>query len=61
MSGKSLTRGNIIQYIHTDATHRNSLRRIVPLDLFSEEHDHDKEKYRDMLLECQNDTRVFWF
>jgi DNA polymerase elongation subunit (family B) len=51
-AGKSLTRGDIIQYIYTDASHRNPLRRIVPLDLISEEHDYDKEKYRDMLLEA---------
>ena len=50
-AGKSLIRGDIIQYIHTDAAHKNPLRRVMPLDLISEEHDYDKEKYREMLLE----------
>ena len=51
-AGKTLTRGDIIQYFHTDATHRNPLRRILPLDLIKEEHNYDKEKYREMLLEA---------
>lgn len=51
-AGKSLTRGDIIQYIYTDAAHRNPLRRILPLDLISDEHNYDKEKYRDTLLEA---------
>ena len=45
-AGKSLVRGDIIQYIYTDAGHKNPLRRVMPLDLLSEEHDYDKEKYR---------------
>ena len=51
-AGKSLIRGDIIQYIYTDEAHKNPLRRVMPLDLISEEHDCDKEKYRDMLLEA---------
>jgi DNA polymerase elongation subunit (family B) len=51
-AGKSLVRGDIIQYIHTDAAHKNPLRRVMPLDLISEEHDYDKEKYREVLLEA---------
>ena len=51
-AGKSLVRGDIIQYIYTDAAHKNPLRRVMPLDLVSEEHDYDKEKYREMLLEA---------
>jgi DNA polymerase elongation subunit (family B) len=51
-AGKSLIRGEIIQYIHTDAAHKNPLRRVMPLNLVSEEHDYDKEKYREMLLEA---------
>jgi DNA polymerase elongation subunit (family B) len=51
-AGKSLIRGYIIQYIYTDEAHKNPLRRVMPLDLISEEHDCDKEKYRDMLLEA---------
>ena len=50
--GKSLVRGNIIQYIYTDAAHKNPLRRVMPVDLINEEHDYDKEKYREMLLEA---------
>ena len=51
-AGKSLVRGDIIQYIYTDSAHKNPLRRVMPLDLISEEHDYDKEKYREMLLEA---------
>ena len=51
-AGKSMVRGDIIQYIYTDAAHKNPLRRVVPVDLISEEHDYDKEKYREMLLEA---------
>ena len=49
-AGNSLVRGDIIQYIYTDADHVNPLRRVMPLDLISEEHDYDKEKYRETLL-----------
>jgi DNA polymerase elongation subunit (family B) len=51
-AGKSLVRGDIIQFIYTDAAHKNPLRRVMPLDLISAEHDYDKEKYREMLLEA---------
>jgi DNA polymerase elongation subunit (family B) len=51
-AGKSLVRGDIIQFIYTDAAHKNPLRRVMPLDLIIEEHDYDKEKYREMLLEA---------
>ena len=52
--GKSLVRGDMIQYIYTDSAHKNPLRRVMPLDLISKgkEHDYDKEKYREMLLEA---------
>jgi len=51
-AGKYLVRGEIIQYIYTDTTHKNPLRRVMPLNLISEEHEYDKEKYREMLLEA---------
>jgi DNA polymerase elongation subunit (family B) len=51
-AGQSLVLGDIIQYIYTDAAHKNPLRRVMPLDLVSEEHDYDKEKYREILLEA---------
>jgi DNA polymerase elongation subunit (family B) len=51
-AGKSLVRGDTIQYIYTNPVHKNPLRRVLPLDLLSEEHDYDKEKYREMLLEA---------
>ena len=51
-AGKSSVRGDIIQYIYTDAAHKNPLRRVMPLDLVREEHNYDKEKYREMLLEA---------
>jgi DNA polymerase elongation subunit (family B) len=53
-AGKSLVRGDTIQYIYTNAAHKNPLRRVTSLDLISrrKKHDYDKEKYRDMLLEA---------
>jgi len=42
--GKSLVRGDIIQYIYTDAAHKNALHRIMPIIRVNEEHDYDKEK-----------------
>ena len=50
-AGKSLVRGDMIQYIYNDSAHKNPLRRVMPVDLINEEHDYDKEKYREMLLE----------
>ena len=49
-----MVRGDIIQYIYTNAAHKNPLRRVTPLDLISKEkeHDYDREKYREMLLEA---------
>ncbi|MGB6674542.1 MAG: hypothetical protein WBE34_19100 [Candidatus Nitrosopolaris sp.] len=47
-----MARGDVIQYIHTDAAHKNPLHRVMPLDLVSKEHDYDKEKYREMLLQA---------
>ena len=55
-AGKSLVRGDIIQYIYTDAAHKNPLRRVMPVDLINEAHDYDKEKYREMLLEATETT-----
>jgi DNA polymerase elongation subunit (family B) len=51
-AGKSLVRGDMVQYIYTSAVHKNPLRRVMPLDLLIEEHDYDKEKYREILLEA---------
>jgi DNA polymerase elongation subunit (family B) len=39
-TGKSLVRGDIIQYIYTDAAHKNPLRRVTPLDLISKGKEH---------------------
>ena len=36
----------------TQGAHKNPLRRVMPLDLVSKEHDYDKEKYREMLLQA---------
>ena len=57
---KSLVRGDIIQYIYTDAAHTNPLCRVIPLDLINEEHDYDKEKYREMLLEAAETVLAYF-
>jgi DNA polymerase elongation subunit (family B) len=55
-AGKSLGRRKNIQYVHTDAQHKNPLCRVTPIDLIKQgkgqEQNYDKEKYRDMLLEA---------
>jgi len=55
-SGKSLVRGENIQYVYTDAQHKNPLCRVTPVGLTKQgeeqEQRYDKEKYRDMLLEA---------
>ncbi|HXX96779.1 MAG TPA: DNA polymerase domain-containing protein [Candidatus Bathyarchaeia archaeon] len=53
-TGIPLTRGDTIQYIYTDATHSNPLRRVTPVEFIDEgrEQVYDKEKYREMLLEA---------
>ena len=52
-AGKSLIRGDIIQYIYTDAHHSNPLCRVTALELVRQEAlGYDKEKYREMLLEA---------
>jgi DNA polymerase elongation subunit (family B) len=50
-AGVPLVRGDIVQYIYTDAGHTNPLRRVKVLDLINGE-DYDREKYREMLLEA---------
>ncbi|MGB7953873.1 MAG: DNA polymerase domain-containing protein [Candidatus Nitrosopolaris sp.] len=35
-TGLSLVRGDIIQYIYTEAAHKNPLRRVTPMDLINE-------------------------
>jgi DNA polymerase elongation subunit (family B) len=53
-AGVPLTRGDTIQYIYTDASHSNPLRRVTPVEFIEEgrEQVYDKEKYREMLLEA---------
>ena len=53
-SGKSSVRGDSIMYIYTDAHHSNPLCRVTALELVKQEQElnHDKEKYREMLLEA---------
>ena len=53
-AGKSLIQGDNIQYIYTDAHHKNPLCRVMPQELFrhKKELNYDKEKYREMLLEA---------
>jgi DNA polymerase elongation subunit (family B) len=53
--GKSLMRGENIQFIYTYSKHKNPLCRVVPV-LKDEKEDtvtlYDKEKYRDLLLDA---------
>jgi hypothetical protein len=52
-AGKSLIRGDIIQYIYTDTHHSNPLCRVTALELVIQEAlGYDKEKYREMLQEA---------
>jgi len=51
-AGKSLVRGENIQYIHTNTQHNNPLFRVTPLSLIKQGEEYDKEKYRDMILDA---------
>ncbi len=52
-AGISLMRGDNVQYISKDARNNDSLSRVIPVELIKgEECSHDKEKYREMLLEA---------
>jgi DNA polymerase elongation subunit (family B) len=53
-AGKSFIQGDNVQYICTDAHHKNPLCRVMPQELFRHEKElnYDKEKYREMLLEA---------
>ena len=50
VSGVITSRGDSIQYVHTDSSHADPLQRITPARLFSSEN-YDKEKYLEMLLD----------
>ena len=63
-AGKSLVRGDNIQYVFTDAQHKNPLCRVTPLELIKQgkeqEQKYDKEKYRDILLEAAETVLGFF-
>jgi hypothetical protein len=50
VSGVITSRGDSIQYIHTDSNHTDPLQRITPTKLISSK-EYDKEKYLEMLLD----------
>ena len=50
VSGVIASRGDNIQYVHTDSNHTDPLQRITPARLISSEN-YDKEKYLEMLLD----------
>jgi DNA polymerase elongation subunit (family B) len=52
--GKSLMRGENIQYIYTNSKHKNPLCRVIPVLRHEKEvvTSYDKEKYRDLLLDA---------
>jgi DNA polymerase I len=63
--GKSLIRGENIQYIYTNSKHKNPLCRVIPI-LTGEKEDtvtsYDKEKYCDLLLDAaETVVRYFGF
>ena len=57
--GRSLAKGDNIEYIYTNSQHNNPLCRVVPLQLVKEEEEtkqnlpnYDKEKYKEMILDA---------
>ena len=61
--GRSLAKGDNIEYIYTNSQHNNPLCRVVPLELVKEEEvqgqgikqnllNYDKEKYKEMILDA---------
>jgi hypothetical protein len=51
ISGVIASRGDNIQYVHTDSNHTDPLHRITPAKLISSK-EYDKEKYLEMLLDA---------
>ena len=62
--GRSLAKGDNIEYIYTNSQHNNPLCRVVPLELVKKEEEeqgqgikqnlpnYDKEKYKEMILDA---------
>lgn len=61
LSGVIASRGDIIQYVHTDSNHTDPLYRITPAKLILSK-EYDKEKYLEMLLDsAESVLSVFGF
>jgi DNA polymerase elongation subunit (family B) len=63
--GKRPSKGDTIQYIHTNSKHNNPLCRVVPLEALlkvEKENDnlHDKDKYREMILDAAETVLVYF-
>jgi DNA polymerase I len=60
--GKSLMRGENIQYIYTNSKHKNPLCRVIPVLRHEKEvvTSYDKEKYRDLLLDATETVLGFF-
>ena len=59
-----MVHGENIQFVYTDAQHKNPLCRVTPLELIKQgkeqEQKYDKEKYRDILLEAAETVLGFF-
>jgi DNA polymerase elongation subunit (family B) len=51
VSGVITTRGDNVQYVHTDSNHTDPLQRITPAKLLSSQN-YDREKYLEMMLDA---------
>jgi DNA polymerase elongation subunit (family B) len=59
VSGVIASRGDIIQYVHTDSKHTDPLYRITPAKLISTQK-YDREKYLEMLLDSAEAVLVIF-
>jgi len=45
-------KGDTIQYVYTDSKHNNPLCRMTPIENMNSIPQHDKEKYKQMILDA---------
>ena len=58
VSGVIASRGDNIQYVHTDSNHTDPLHRITPARLITTQ-EYDKEKYLDILLDSAESVHQY--
>jgi DNA polymerase, archaea type len=60
--GKSMRGGQVLRYIISDSSRKNSRKRTVPVELINEETTYDTRRYAEVLAEvCNSVTEPFGY